>query len=117
MNMSKSKKPMQVTQIYKVQFPLKTMSHKDGHFTLPADICKQLGVTCEDRIRLVVQDLNGAYLFNGIKQLKSGTEIYGPDMKAIKKASQILVTASRLEGIPGYDVTDYQGTEEPGMFP
>jgi hypothetical protein len=61
---------------------------------------------------LSCKEPNGMYLFNGLKQLKSGTEIYGQDMKAVKKGRRILVIVSRAEGN-----CEYQGTELPGMFP
>jgi hypothetical protein len=98
--------------VLKIQFETEAMDFEDGHFTVPENLCRLLDVACEHWVRIIVQEPNGTYLFNGLKQLKSGTEIYGQDMKAVKKGRRILVIVSRAEGN-----CEYQGTELPGMFP
>ena len=79
-------------------FTIRAQSHKDGQFSIPAEICRKLKVKHEDYVYLVVKDSSsGEILVDKIKQIKSGTEIYGKDMETITRGSLIEVQVSRTK--------------------
>ncbi len=83
-------------QVISVTFEINAQSHKDGVFSIPAEVCKILGdLKNDDQVNLVVQSTSGDQLFAGKKALASGKEIYGADLKDLIKAGQrIRVTVS-----------------------
>ncbi len=82
-------------QILSVVLEIDAQSHEDGHFSIPKVVCDTLGLKSEDPVRLVIETLDGKLLFTGQKPLRSGLEIYGPEMKIIKAGQRIRVTVSR----------------------
>ena len=84
-------------RVLSVTFEIDAQSHSDGQFSIPAEVCAILGgLKSGDLVRLVIETPSGTLLFSGEKQLASGREIYGPEMKErIKAGQRVRVFASR----------------------
>ena len=81
-----------------VTFDLDAQFHSDGWFTVPEEVCNILGLDHEEDIHLRIETTSGEVVFDDVKTLKSGTEIYGNDIRQCVQAGQrIRVTASRPE--------------------
>ena len=83
-------------KILAVAFEVDTYKDK-GHFNVPAGVREALGLGEEDKVRLVIETPSGER-HTLDKELKSGAEIYGPDVRELVEPGQrITVTASRPE--------------------
>jgi hypothetical protein len=83
-------------QVQEVTYEIDAQKHIDGRFNVPKKVCNILGLKYGDHIRLMVLTLGGELLYHGEKQMKSGSEIYGPEIRLVVKAGQrIKVIASR----------------------
>jgi hypothetical protein len=84
------------TKILSVTFEKEAMHHKDGNFSIPAKVCGLLGLNHDDNVHLIISTPNGGHLFSGPWQMKSGYEIYGPEMEErIKAGDRIRVEISK----------------------
>ena len=73
---------------------------RPGRFVVPKEVLEPLGLSETDPIHLVIRDADnpGEILFDDNKNMKSGPEVYGPDIKAIVESKQRLrITASRTD--------------------
>ena len=84
-------------RILSVTFEIDAQSATDGRFSIPAEVCRILGnLNDGNMIRLVIQTPAGVPLYSVDKELSSGREIYGPDIKDYVKAGQrMIIQASR----------------------
>lgn len=80
-------------------FPFEVESHSSGgRFSIPKKALKAIDISEGAIVDLVVQDAEtDEVLFAGQKEMKSGPEIYGTDMKKIGKNQKLKVTVSRIE--------------------
>jgi len=84
------------TRILSVTFEIDAMNHSDGHFSIPTKVCNLLDLEHGDKVHLIVSTPNGGHLFAGPWEMKSGFEIYGPEMKErIKAGDRIRVEVSK----------------------
>lgn len=78
-----------------VKFEKHAQNHKDGQFSIPMEICHELGLKSGDYADLEVKSKEGTKFFER-KQLRSGPEIYGPEIREHVKAGEHLVVTVRL---------------------
>lgn len=82
-------------KVLSVTFETNAQPSTEGRFTIPKTICEFLGLESEDAIQLLIQTPEGKTLYDGEKTLKSGTEIYGDDIRdRVRSGQRILVTVS-----------------------
>ena len=81
--------------ILAVTFELDAQRWRDGQLTIPDEVLKILGLE-EGDIKLVIEAQGESRMF--LTQLRSGHEIYRPDIREyIKAGDRIRVIASRPE--------------------
>ncbi len=78
---------------YGQQGPRTIRAHsRDGHFTVPKDMCRAIGVDSGDTILLSLTGPHGSFQ-NRAVTLRSGTEVYGPELQDIIKSNdEITIT-------------------------
>ena len=83
-------------KIISITFEINAQKHRNGQFTVPRKVCDLLNLKPHNHIHLDVMDTNERELISDVFQLRSGTEIYGPELrKIIKSGQRIIVTASK----------------------
>lgn len=90
---------MENTKRQSVEF--ETQTHRnEGRFTIPKQVRNQLGLSSHGGaiVHLIIRTAAGGLLFEGDKMKKSGSEIYGKDIreKGIKARQRLVVTVSLL---------------------
>jgi len=84
------------SEILAVTYEIDAMTHKDGYFSIPKKVSDLLGLKSNDYVHLIITHPSGGHLFSGKWQMKSGNEIYGPEIAArIKSGQRIRVSVSR----------------------
>jgi bifunctional DNA-binding transcriptional regulator/antitoxin component of YhaV-PrlF toxin-antitoxin module len=82
-------------QVVSVTYDIDAQAHRDGQFSVPKEVCDLLGVNGGDKVRVVIETPEGRTPPIDT-ELRSGKEIYGPEIRAHVKAGQrIRVTVSR----------------------
>ena len=85
------------TKIISVKFEVDAQA-KNPQFSVPSEVCNILGVKSGDELDLVIQDMAGTEIYRQTKNIMSGAEVYGPDIRAVIAAGQrIRVEASRSQ--------------------
>jgi hypothetical protein len=88
------------TKIISVTFET-DVQEKNPQFSVPQNVCDILGVSPrakpEDELHLVIWDMSRKELFNSVKALMSGAEVYGVDIRqaGIEPGQRIVVEARR----------------------
>ena len=84
-----------IEQVLAVTFDKKAMGFEDGHFSIPVDVCNLLDLESGGLVHLIISSPKGGLLWAGTRRMRSGLEIYGPDMaERIKAGDLIRVTVS-----------------------
>lgn len=79
-----------------VTFEVDAQSYKGGRFKMPAEVLRLLDMGDDEAVHLRIESLDGQSRWAGIHQMKSGAEIYGPELEQhVGPGERIRVVVSR----------------------